>query len=119
MQLSISNVTLHVDRFECYASFSLLVTLHLNRPRVGILPYLTYMADCKLEQRVYRKIRPKLRFSATDIHADLQKVYKENALQYGAVAKWVCRFKDGRESVEVMREPGALSQPPPKRNLML
>ena len=58
------------------------------------------MADFKLEQRVYCKIRSKLGFSATDIHADLQKVYEENALQYGAVAKWVRRFKDGRESVE-------------------
>ena len=42
----------------------------------------------------------KLGFSATDIHADLQKVYDENALQNGVVAKWVRRFKDGRESVE-------------------
>ena len=54
------------------------------------------MADFKIEQRVYCKIQAKLGFSATDIHADLQKVYEENALQYGAV----CRYEDGRESVE-------------------
>ena len=47
------------------------------------------------------QIRSKLGFSATDIHADLQKVYEENALQYGAVAKWVRRFNDEHESVEV------------------
>ena len=58
------------------------------------------MADFKLEQRVYCKIRSKLGFSATDIHADLQTDYEENALQYGAVAKWVRQFKDGRKSVE-------------------
>ena len=58
------------------------------------------MADFKLEKRVYCKIRSKLGFSATDIHADLQKVYEEYAVQYGAVAKWVRRCKDGFESVE-------------------
>ena len=58
------------------------------------------MADFKLEQRVYFKIRSKLGFTAANIHADLQKVYEENALQYVAVARWVRRFLAGREAVE-------------------
>ena len=46
------------------------------------------MADFELEKRVYCKIRSKLGFSVTDIHADLQKVYEENNvvwLQNGSV----------------------------------
>ena len=66
------------------------------------------MADFKLQEMVYCKIRSKLGFFATDIHADLQKVYEEKALQYGAVAKWVRQFKDGRESVE----DGERTEPP-------
>ena len=58
------------------------------------------MADFTLEQKVYCKIRSKLAFYATDIHADLQKVYEENAIQYGVVAKLIRRFKDWRKSVE-------------------
>ena len=52
------------------------------------------------EQRVYCKIRAQLRFPPTEIHADLQKVYGNGALKYATVCKWVCRFNDGRESVE-------------------
>ena len=58
------------------------------------------------------QIRSKLGFSTTDIHAVLQ---KENALQYGTVAKWVRLPKDGRESIEDDERNGALSQPPLKR----
>ena len=52
------------------------------------------------EQRVYCKIRAQLGFPPTEIHADLQKVYGNGALKYAAVCKWVCRFDDGRESIE-------------------
>ena len=52
------------------------------------------------EQRVYCKIRAKLRFPPTEIHADLQKVYGNSALKYATGCKWVCRFNDGRESIE-------------------
>ena len=37
---------------------------------------------------------------STEIHADLQKVYGNGALKYSIVCKWVCRFNDGRESIE-------------------
>ena len=52
------------------------------------------------KQRVYCKIRAQLGFSPTEIHADLQKVYKNGALKYAAVCKWVCHFNDGRKSIE-------------------
>ena len=52
------------------------------------------------EQRVYCKIRAQLGFPQTEIHADLQKVYGNGALKYAIVCKWVCRFNDGRESIE-------------------
>ena len=34
------------------------------------------------------------------IHAELQNVYGNGALKYATVCKWVCRFNDGRESIE-------------------
>ena len=52
------------------------------------------------EQRVYRKIRRRLGFPPTEIHADLQKVYGNGALKYATVCKWVRCFNDGRESIE-------------------
>ena len=52
------------------------------------------------EQRVYCKIRAQLRFSPTEIHADLQKVYGNSALKYATVCKWVRHFNDGWESIE-------------------
>ena len=52
------------------------------------------------EGRVYCKIRAQLKFLPTEIHADLQKVYGNGALKYATVCKWVCRFNDGRESIE-------------------
>ena len=52
------------------------------------------------EQRVYCKIRAQLGFPPTKIHADLQKVYRNGALKYATVCKWVRRFNDGRESIE-------------------
>ena len=52
------------------------------------------------EQRVYCKIRAQLGFLPTEIQADLQKVYRNGALKYITVCKWVCRFNDGRESIE-------------------
>ena len=52
------------------------------------------------EQRVYCKIQAQLGFPPTEIHADLQKVYGNGALKYSIVCKWVCRFNDGRESIE-------------------
>ena len=76
------------------------------------------MADCKLEQRVYCKIHSKLCFFATDIQEDLQKVYEVNVLQYGAVAKGSVDLKTGTSLLKMMREPGTLPQPPPKRKLI-
>ena len=52
------------------------------------------------EQRVYCKIRAQLGFLPTEIHADLQKFYRNDALKYATVCKWVCRFNDGGESIE-------------------
>ena len=52
------------------------------------------------EQRVYCKIQAQLGFPPTEIHADLQKVYGNGALEYATVCKWVRRFNDGRESIE-------------------
>ena len=52
------------------------------------------------EQRVYCKIRAKLGFQPTEIHADLQEVYGNSALKYATVCKWVRRLNDGLESVE-------------------
>ena len=52
------------------------------------------------EQRVYCKIQAQLRFQPTEVHADLQKVYWNDALKYATVCKWVHRFNDGRESFE-------------------
>ena len=51
-------------------------------------------------KRVYSKIRAQLGFPPTDIHADLHKVYGNGVLKYATVCKWVCRFNDGRESIE-------------------
>ena len=53
------------------------------------------------EQRVYCKIRAQVGFPPTEIHADLQNVYGNGALKYAKVCKWLCRFKDGRESIEI------------------
>ena len=52
------------------------------------------------EQRVCCKIPLQLGFPATEIHADLQKVYGNGALKYATVCKWVSHFNDGRESIE-------------------
>ena len=58
------------------------------------------------EQRAYCKIRIQLGFPPTEIHADLQKVYRNSALKYATVCKWVRRFNDGRESIENDRRVG-------------
>ena len=52
------------------------------------------------EQRVYCKIGAQLGFPPTEIHADLQNVYRKGALKYAAVCKRVSRFNDGWESIE-------------------
>ena len=39
------------------------------------------------EQRVYCKIRAQLGFLPTEIHADLEKVYGNGALEYATVCK--------------------------------
>ena len=57
--------------------------------------------DSKIsEQRVYCKIRAQLGYPPTEIHADLQTVYGNDAFKYATVCKWVRRFNDGRESIE-------------------
>ena len=60
------------------------------------------------EQRAYCKIRAQLGFPPTEIHADLQKVYRNGALKYATICKWVRRFNDGRESIENDRRVGRL-----------
>ena len=73
------------------------------------------MADFKLEQRVYCNIRSKHEFSETDIHAYVQKThYNMVRLQNGSVD-----LKTGESLLKMMREPGALSQPPSKRKELL
>ena len=52
------------------------------------------------EQRVYCKIRAQLGFPPTEIHADLQKFYGNDALKYATVCKLVHLFNDGQESIE-------------------
>ena len=52
------------------------------------------------EQRVYCKIRAQRGFPPTEIHADFYKVYRNGALKYATVSKWVRQFNDGRESIE-------------------
>ena len=52
------------------------------------------------EQRVCCKIRAQLGFLQTEIHADLQKVYGNDALKYATVCKWVRCFNGGQESIE-------------------
>jgi hypothetical protein len=55
----------------------------------------------KSEWRSYVKIRTKLGSQATDIHADLVKVYgADNSPSYRVVAEWRKRFAEGRESVD-------------------
>ena len=49
-------------------------------------------ADGQYVQRIYCKIRSKLGYSSIDIYADLQRIYRDNALHYGPVVKWVRRF---------------------------
>ena len=45
-------------------------------------------------------MQAQLWFPQTEIHADLQKIYGNGALNYATVCKWVRCFNDGRESVE-------------------
>ena len=54
------------------------------------------------EQRVYYKIRAHLGFPPTEIHADVQKVYGNDALEYAIVCKWVRRFNDGRSQLKMI-----------------
>lgn len=58
------------------------------------------------EQRAYCKIRGLLGFSATEIKADLDKVYGTTALSFHVVARWVRLFKAGRENVKDDPRPG-------------
>ena len=54
------------------------------------------------EQRVYYKIQAQLGFPPTEIHADVQKVYGNDALEYAIVCKWVRRFNDGRSQLKMI-----------------
>ena len=56
------------------------------------------------EQRVHCKIQAQLGYSPTEIHADLQNVYGNDALKYATVCKWVRRFNDDLETIE--NDPG-------------
>ena len=53
-----------------------------------------------IEQRSYCKIRGLLGYTPTDIKADLDKVYGDQAFSYHTVLRWTKRFKAGRESLE-------------------
>ncbi|KAI6650686.1 Transposase [Oopsacas minuta] len=56
--------------------------------------------DFKIEQRAYVKIRTLLKVSPTDVHKDLEEVYKDTALPYSTVVDWARRFREGRVSIE-------------------
>ncbi|KAI6655315.1 hypothetical protein LOD99_2150 [Oopsacas minuta] len=56
--------------------------------------------EFKIEQRVYVKIRTLLKVSPTDVHKDLEEVYKDTALPYSTVVDWARRFREGRVSIE-------------------
>ena len=45
-------------------------------------------SDFRIEQRAYVKIRTLLKISSTDIHKDLEEVYKDTALPYSTVVDW-------------------------------
>ena len=45
-------------------------------------------------------IRAQLGIRPTEMHVDLQKVYRNGALKYDTVCKWVHHFNDGRKSIE-------------------
>lgn len=62
--------------------------------------------DFREEQRAYCKIRGLLGIGATEIKADLDKVYGENALPYRTIARWVSLFKEGRISIKDEARPG-------------
>ena len=53
-----------------------------------------------MEKSLNRGYIVRFGFTPTEIHADLQKVYRNGALKYATVCKWVRRFNDGRESIE-------------------
>ena len=52
------------------------------------------------EQRSYCKIRALLGCTPTEVKADLDKVYGDQAFSYPTVLRWIKRFKAGRESLE-------------------
>ena len=78
MRVSISEVSLHVDRFDCCARFSyaryaaLELSTYWYIALFSLLKHGGFLNWSKLS--LYCKIRSKLAFSATDIHSDLQKV---------------------------------------------
>ena len=54
----------------------------------------------KVNIRFYIQMRVKLGFDATFIHADFISVLGDRAPSYPTVARWVTRFKEGREELE-------------------
>ncbi|KAI6658791.1 Transposase [Oopsacas minuta] len=56
--------------------------------------------DYKIEQRAYVKIRTLVKVSPTDVHKDLEEIYKDTALPYSTVVDWARRFREGRVSIE-------------------
>jgi histone-lysine N-methyltransferase SETMAR len=69
------------------------------------------------EQRVHCKIRAQLGFPPTEIHANLQKVYRNGSLKYATVCKWVRHFNDGRESIENDHRVGRLASVLTEKNV--
>lgn len=56
--------------------------------------------DVLFEQRVIIKFYVKLGKSLSDIKADLEHVYGDNALKKSTICKWIGRFRDGRDAFE-------------------
>lgn len=58
------------------------------------------------EQRAYCKVRALLGFAAPEIKSDLDIVYRDNALSYSTVRRWVRLFKSGKSDINDEPRPG-------------
>ena len=65
----------------------------------------------KVNIRFYIQMRVKLGFDATSIYADFISVLGDQAHSYPTVARWVTRFKEGREELEDEKNYIALGTP--------
>ncbi|KAI6649963.1 hypothetical protein LOD99_6327 [Oopsacas minuta] len=74
--------------------------------------------DFKIEQRAYVKIRTLFKISPTDVHKDLEEVYKDTALPYHTVVDWARRFREGRVSIEDEAREGRLVSSASDQNIL-